>query len=272
MFDTEVAEGKRFEFGKNWRGFLSVLNDERILQAELSLKQMLEVEDLKGKSFLDIGSGSGLFSLAARRLGARVHSLDYDPQSVACTRELKNRYFPKDNNWIIERGSVLDAEYLELLGKFDIVYSWGVLHHTGDMWKALNNVQIPIGREGALFIAIYNDEGYRSKFWTRVKQIYCSGFFGRTMVLGIFLPYFILYGFAVDVLLVRNPIRRYSDYKNNRGMSLIYDWIDWLGGYPFEVATPEEIFNFYKKNNFMLSQLKTDFSCGINQFVFRKPY
>ena len=75
----EVASGERFEFGKNWAAFLSVLDDERIATAEDSLKGMLECEDLQGKKFLDIGSGSGLFSLAARRLGATVHSVDFDP-------------------------------------------------------------------------------------------------------------------------------------------------------------------------------------------------
>ena len=98
----EVAQGERFEFGKNWSRFLEALTDRRISEAENSLKQMLEVGDLEGKSFLDIGSGSGLFSLAARRLGARVCSFDYDPQAVACTAELKRRYYPNDDSWAIE--------------------------------------------------------------------------------------------------------------------------------------------------------------------------
>jgi len=103
----EIQQGQRFEFGKNWQRFLSVLNDERIAEAEKSLRAMLETESLSGKSFLDVGSGSGLFSLAAMRLGAaRVHSFDYDPQSVACTRELKRRYFPDAHHWTIEEGSV----------------------------------------------------------------------------------------------------------------------------------------------------------------------
>src|SRR5438270_7636215 len=121
----------RFQFGKNWSRFLEVLDDERIAEAERSLVEMLEVRDLRGRSFLDVGSGSGLFSLAAKRLGAtRVHSFDFDPNSVACTSELKRRFFAKDPNWTIEQGSVLDKPYLTSLGTFDIVYSWGVLHHT----------------------------------------------------------------------------------------------------------------------------------------------
>lgn len=131
---TEIARGERFEFGANWAQFLNVLNDERIALAEQSLRTMLGVNDLQGKRFLDIGSGSGLFSLVARRLGAAVHSFDYDPRSVACTAELKRRYYPDDPDWVVEQGSALDKDYLQTLGQWDVVYSWGVLHHTGAMW------------------------------------------------------------------------------------------------------------------------------------------
>ncbi|HWC76414.1 MAG TPA: class I SAM-dependent methyltransferase, partial [Blastocatellia bacterium] len=151
----ELARGERFAFGQNWARYLEGLDESRIQDAETSLKEMLEVEDLQGKSFLDIGSGSGLFSLAARRLGARVHSLDYDPQSVACTSELRRRYFPGDSSWTVEEGSTLDREYLNSLGSFDVVYSWGVLHHTGRMWEALDNALVPVKPGGRLFVAIY---------------------------------------------------------------------------------------------------------------------
>ncbi len=169
---TEVAIGERFEFGKNWAWFLQTLNDEKIDEAVASLQKMLETQSLAGRTFLDIGSGSGLFSLAARRMGARVHSFDYDPQSVECTAELKRLYFPADRSWTVEPGSALDVDYLKSLGQFDIVYSWGVLHHTGDMWKALDNAASLVAPGGKLFISIYNDQGTASRRWTKVKKLY----------------------------------------------------------------------------------------------------
>src|SRR5688572_14449984 len=127
----EVSRGERFEFGKNWSNFLSVVNEERIDQAVVSLRKLLGVDSLAGASFLDVGSGSGLFSLAAHRLGARVRSFDYDGSSVACTTEMRRRFAAPGAEWTVERGSVLDREYLTSLGRYDYVYSWGVLHHTG---------------------------------------------------------------------------------------------------------------------------------------------
>ena len=169
---TEVARGDRFEFGKNWARFLATLNDSKIASAEESLRRMLGVTDLRGKSFLDIGSGSGLFSLAARRLGARVHSFDYDPDSVGCTQELRRRYYSDDPDWKVERGSALDEAYIRSLGQFDVVYSWGVLHHTGSMWQALTNADIPVAPGGRLFIAIYNDTGSQAQRWLSIKKTY----------------------------------------------------------------------------------------------------
>src|SRR3954452_16953624 len=134
---SRVDTPDRFAFGANWRSFLDGLRSDHVLRAEDSLRSLLGVENLSGWRFLDIGSGSGLFSLAAHRLGAQVHSFDYDPESVACTAELKRRFFPDDPAWTVERGSVLDRDYLAKLGAFDVVYSWGVLHHTGAMWTAI---------------------------------------------------------------------------------------------------------------------------------------
>jgi len=268
---ADVARGDRFEFGKNWTRFLSVLDDQRIDEACKSLRRMLGVETLARRSFLDIGCGSGLFSLAAMRLGAaRVVSFDYDPQSVACARELKRRYFPDASNWTIEQGSVLDDAYLERLGQFDVVYSWGVLHHTGDMWHALANAAGPVAPGGRLFIAIYRDQGWLSAAWLAVKKLYNSGAAGRALVLGTFVPYVWVQGFLGDVVRGRNPFTRSKRYKSSRGMSRIHDWVDWLGGLPFEVASAPAVLAFYKQRRFRLENLGLVDGHGCNEFVFSR--
>lgn len=267
----EVARGERFAFGENWAAFLSVLDEGRIASAEASLLAMLGEGDLSGRTFLDIGSGSGLSSLVARRLGARVTSFDYDPSSVGCTRELRRRYFPEDPDWLVAQGSALDPAYLASLGRYDVVYSWGVLHHTGDMWKGLELAGTAVAPEGRLFVAIYNDQGAWSRRWARIKRFYCSGPVGKFLVSGAFIPYWILRQLAADVFWRRNPFAYYRSYGTQRGMSVWHDWHDWLGGYPFEVAKPEAILDFYRARGFELDRLKTcGGSVGCNEFVFAR--
>jgi 2-polyprenyl-6-hydroxyphenyl methylase/3-demethylubiquinone-9 3-methyltransferase len=267
------SEEKRFGFGHNWKNFISVLNAEHIIEAKESLKNMLACDDLKGKKFLDIGSGSGLFSLAAKKLGAHVLSFDYDLQSVSCTLELKKRYFPNDKDWELREGSVLDFDFMTELGDFDIVYSWGVLHHTGDMWKALENACIPLKKGGLLFIALYNDQGLWSSFWRKVKKFYCSSQVGKILTILTFIPFFVFAGFVKDMLGFRNPFERYEEYKTkNRGMSVYYDWIDWLGGYPFQVAHPDDVIEFFRKKGLAFLKKKTTKGWGNNEFVFERIY
>jgi len=266
-FKEEVKRGQRFEFGKNWQSFLSTLDDERIKSAEDSIKEMLEVDNLKDKTFLDIGSGSGLSSLAARRLGATGHSFDYDPLSVACAQEIRSRYFHDDPAWIVKQGSVLDRDFLQSLGNFDIVYAWGVLHHTGNMWEALGNATSLVKAKGILFVAIYNDQGRRSKCWWTIKKCYCSGVVGKIVVCSLFIPYFFLRAVMMFLLKKKNI---FSEYKKRRGMSIIHDWLDWLGGFPFEVARVDEVFHFVKAKGFTLENIKIGGEDANNQFVFAK--
>lgn len=262
----------RFAFGRNWAKFASGVDESVIATAVHSLRTMLGVETLRDRSFVDVGCGSGLFSLAARRLGATVLSFDYDPLSVATTARLRERAAPNDSAWRIEQGSVLDVEYLRRLGTFDIVYSWGVLHHTGAMWDAIRNVTQLLAPNGQLFIALYNDQGRYSRYWTRIKRLYNTlPSYLRFLVL---VPCFVrLRGpMLVRDLLRGHPLRSWRNYGAERGMSPWYDVVDWVGGYPFEVARPEEIFDYYRARGFQLQRLKT---CrggrGCNEYVFAAP-
>jgi 2-polyprenyl-3-methyl-5-hydroxy-6-metoxy-1,4-benzoquinol methylase len=261
---TEIARGERFGFGENWRRFLADLTEERIDSATASLQTLLGMTRMDGLRFLDVGSGSGLMSLAACRLGARVHSFDFDPQSVACTRDLKRRYAPPHAEWTVQEGSVLDGEFVRRLGVFDVVYSWGVLHHTGAMWDAFDNVIPAVAPGGKLAVAIYNDQRAISRYWAAVKRLYNTGTAGRALMVGVHAPYLLGVRYIVRAVTRRGQERR--------GMLLWHDMIDWLGGHPFEVARPEEVFRFFRNRGFVLREMTTCGSrMGCNEYVFELP-
>jgi 2-polyprenyl-6-hydroxyphenyl methylase/3-demethylubiquinone-9 3-methyltransferase len=269
-------EATRFDFGENWRRFADDLPPRRLEAAQASLVEMLGGDALRGKTFLDIGSGSGLFSLSAILLGAsKVHSLDYDPISVETTDALRRRFAP-EAAWTVERADVLDREHMASLGSWDVVYAWGVLHHTGRMWDAMEVACDRVAAGGNLFVSIYNDQGRLSAAWKAIKRLY------NRLPIPLRAPYAVLVACPMELralagralrLRPQEYFRLWSREEGyGRGMSRWRDLVDWIGGYPFEVARPAEVIAFCSARGFRLQRCETvGRSHGCNEFVFAAP-
>lgn len=262
---------KQFAFGKNWQDFLQKkYNLKSLEKSKIYLKDFLDGHDIKDKTFLDVGCGSGIHSLAALELGAKkVFSIDVDKDSVECTESLRDN--KNDGyNWEIREVSLLDDKEINQLGKFDFVYCWGVAHHTGDMWRALDNLAKLVSDDGFLILAIYNEVPgkFGSKTWHYIKKFYVNSNFFIKKLMEIT---YVSSSFLKLCVSSRRPFKFIKKYKEKRGMDWKVDLIDWLGGYPYEYASVEDIFNFYKKNYSMtLVNLKTTNYIGNNQFLLKK--
>lgn len=263
----------RFRFGRNWQRYVRhYVTDEALADAERDLAALLGLPSLEGRSFLDIGSGSGVHSLAAHRLGAaRVVSFDNDPDSVAATRQMHTKA-GKPSHWEVMHGSVLDEAFLAELGTFDAVYSWGVLHHTGDMWRAISLAATRVAPGGRFVIAIYNkdEESVQgSEWWQARKRLYVeSGPLGRARLL---LTYLLQHQIIPNIRARRNP---FAHKKKRRGMGYYTDVLDWIGGYPYEFASVDEIEGFCR-DTLGLRHVRTN-PRGVgglsnNEFVFDRP-
>jgi 16S rRNA G966 N2-methylase RsmD len=254
----------RYGFGENWADYFKTsFSDEAVERSRAHLANFLRLDSLKGLTFLDIGCGSGLHSLAAHRLGAdRIVSFDYDPNSVSTTEQVWS-FAGKPQNWTVMRGSVLDRAFMEALPKADIVYSWGVLHHTGDMWAAVRNAAIPLNPDSLYYIALYSSDNYvdpPASYWMFIKRKYnISGKISRRVMEW---KYAMRFHILPALKAKQNPLEVIRKYGRSRGMSFWIDARDWLGGYPMEFAGFRETQNFGKNElGLDLANVKTGEGC-----------
>lgn len=267
MSDEEL----RFGFGRNWAEFVDAhFSEERIAEAQKHLLRFLNLPDLAGRTFLDIGCGSGLHSLAALRAGAvRIESFDYDANSVRTTEKL--RAFAGDPpHWTVRQGSVLDAAFMNTLAPADIVYSWGVLHHTGAMWQAIRHAAMPLKPGAVFYIALYTSDVYLNPtpdHWLRVKRRYntASSLQKRLMEWQYAWNATVL----PDLRNRRNPWHTIRDYARFRGMSYWTDVRDWLGGYPMEFAGIAET-KAFARDELGLELLNISAGDANTEYLFRR--
>lgn len=266
-----TQDNMRFGFGKNWAEFIDAhFNEERIQEAQDHLLRFLHLPNLEGRTFLDIGCGSGLHSLAALRAGAkRIVSFDYDSDSVRTTQHLR-AFAGEPNHWTVQQGSVLDKSFMGTLEPADIVYSWGVLHHTGQMWQAIENAAQTMKPDGVFYIALYTTDVHLDptpEYWLRIKRTYNNAEAWKKRAMewhyawrATILP---------DLRCGRNPLRTIRNYADSRGMSYWTDVRDWLGGYPMEFAGIEETKTFCR-DRLGLEMLNISAGQANTEYLFRQ--
>lgn len=264
---TETAH--RFEFGQNWEIYLSKISDEHVREAQRSFQTFTGLTSLQGKRFLDIGCGSGIHSYVAFLMGAsEILSFDYDPFSVECTEKLKDWKAPEAAHWRVARGDILSQKEMAGLGCFDFVYAWGSLHHTGSLWKAIGQAAILVKPGGLFDLAIYNKH-WSSPLWRQIKRVYCVS--PRPIQKTLLAAYQTAEWLRIALVKRRNPSRFIQEYSRQRGMIWKEDLRDWLGGYPYEYASPKEIRHFLGQRGFTLLKETPNRSLGCSEFLFRKP-
>jgi SAM-dependent methyltransferase len=250
---------ERFEFGQNWLAFAQehVTQDQVDISRERMLR-FLTRDGLNGLSFLDIGCGSGLHSLAALQAGASaVHGFDYDEYSVEATRYLQSKA-GSPACWTVEQGSVLDDRFIGQLGRYDLVYSWGVLHHTGDVWHAIRNAATCVKPGGLFYVALYSADVQVDpppEYWLAIKRKYVSS--GRLARRWMELIYILRFELGWNPLKLPAFLKRAREYKVNRGMNIFTDIRDWLGGWPMEFVRDADAIRFCEGLGFRLHNIKT---------------
>jgi 2-polyprenyl-6-hydroxyphenyl methylase/3-demethylubiquinone-9 3-methyltransferase len=260
-----------FEFGENWSSYAKTVDQKRIDSAIEGIKKLFPC-GLEGRTFLDIGCGSGLHSFAALSLGAAaVLAIDIDENSVSTTRALLGNRAP-NSKWDARIVSIFDARAGEL-GQFDVVYSWGVLHHTGDMWRAIDCATKFVSARGQFAIAIYSATACDT-IWKAEKRFYSRA--PRSLQFVIRQAYIAAFLTARTLQSWESPMNYVRSYPTRRGMSFSHDVHDWLGGYPYETATATEIHDrvcsmgFIEERSFRLPKTFGLFGSGCHEFVFQR--
>lgn len=249
-----------FNFGKNWLNYSKTIKDEDLEIMKESLINLIGLENIKDKTFLDIGCGSGLFSIAAKKLRTKkVVGIDILPDSIKSSEENKERF--NVQGIYFKQLSILDNQ-VKTLEKFDIVYAWGSLHHTGEIWKAIENTTHCVENNGLLILAIYNKH-WTSPIWKRIKYFY--------NISPKFIKSIMIFAFYYIIATAKSLVTRKNPFQKKRGMNFYYDIIDWLGGYPYEYASKDKMVDFVDKYGFKLIKFnKAGVPTGCNEFVFKK--
>ncbi|GAK49906.1 3-demethylubiquinone-9 3-methyltransferase [Candidatus Moduliflexus flocculans] len=256
---------RQFAFGRNWQQYVEyALTPEKIEQARQAFRQLCDGVAFQDRTFLDIGFGQGLALCLAHEMGAKVLGIDIDNENVPSLQKTLTAFnFSCSPPYRI--ASILDDNLVEELrhrGEFDIVHSWGVLHHTGDMWQAICNAARLVKPDGVFILSIYNQH-WSSPLWRLIKWSYnhapCVA--QRLFVL-LFYPIIYLTKFLVTG---QNPKHK------QRGMDFFYDVVDWVGGYPYEYASAEAVCNFICRLGFdTVRVIPANIPTACNQFVFKK--
>ena len=265
----------QFDFGENWSDFsANALTSERIRQAREEFAGFMArgTAGIVRKSFLDIGFGQGLSLLSAASMGAVAVGCDLNPK-CAQVLERNRQHYPEVAGRAIPVvvGSILDPVTLDTLKKlapgelgYDIVHSWGVLHHTGSMWQGIDNAASLVRPGGTLFLALYNRH-WTSPVWAAIKYCYVRWpDWMQRMIVGVCYPVILAAKWAVTR---RNPM------SMDRGMDFYYNVVDWVGGYPYEYASTAEVARHLERCHFVLrASTPANVPTGCNEYVFvRQP-
>jgi 2-polyprenyl-3-methyl-5-hydroxy-6-metoxy-1,4-benzoquinol methylase len=259
---VNLKEDGNFSFGFNWIDYAKNRLNEAIISQHLSdLAQIYNEIDNRG-ALLDLGSGSGLSSLCFLRLGFNsVTSVDLDPYSIEAGEATMERFGePYRGRWNTHQANILDPLFVAAnSNKYDVVYSWGVLHHTGDMWQAIRNAASLVANKGIFHITLYRSGGMYTQHLRMKFAFLMSDREGKKRIL-------------FDYLNLIEKTVNHSVFlpKDHRGMNHFNDALDWLGGVPYEVADPDVLQSYLFSLGFQRIHFRENVEGGPFLDIYRK--